>query len=139
MPQQLCIPKHIMENRSPTLKEMCDCLGTKPVELVEGHRTNLFKKKRKYPANWRELARSYKEKVGYRCQVCNLQCLRPEDPKSHLSRSQVAKLTLNAHHIDGNTFNNEPDNIFVICSKHHLDIHRGTGGVPPEGQQNLFE
>ncbi|MEO1671686.1 MAG: hypothetical protein AAFR77_13025 [Cyanobacteria bacterium J06631_2] len=134
MSKQLCIPAYIMENRSPTLEEMCGSVGAKPVKTPKGQKITLFKKKLEYPANWRELSHSFKEKVGYRCQSCNLQCLRPSDPKSHLSRSEIAKLTLNTHHVDGNGMNNDLSNTFVVCSKCHLDIHRNTGGVPPKGQ-----
>jgi hypothetical protein len=40
---------------------------------------------------------------------------------------------------EGDRFNDSPENIFLVCSKHHLDIHRGTDRIPPKGQQNLFD
>jgi hypothetical protein len=135
---QLSFPGYILENRPPNLQELCDRLPEavtpKPVRY-----SNPFKRKIRYPSNWSEVAHYYKSLTGYRCQVCHQQCLRPHDSRAGMSKSQIAQLTLNAHHIDGNTFNDSPKNIFVVCSRHHLDIHRGTGGIPPKGQQNLFD
>lgn len=136
---QLCIPDYILENRPPTLTEICQQITPITVKLPRTHYCNPLKRKIKYPSNWKEVSRLYKEQVSYRCQVCHKQCLRPEDSKIGLSKSEVAQRTLNAHHINGNTFDDRPENIFVVCQQHHLEIHRGTGGVPPKGQGYLFE
>ena len=137
MATQLSFPGYILENRPPNLQELCDRLPEavtpKPVRY-----SNPFKRKIRYPSNWSEVAHYYKSLTGYRCQVCHQQCLHPHDSRAGMSKSQIAQLTLNAHYIDGNTFNDFPENIFVVCPRHHLDIHRGTGGIPPKGQQNLF-
>ncbi|MGB5634204.1 MAG: HNH endonuclease signature motif containing protein [Waterburya sp.] len=138
--QQLEIYQYILEARKPTLAELCAQL---PKSLPsksrrKRRRGTLDESQRKYPKNWKIIARQIKEERNYLCQVCSLQCLRPEDDKSHLTLSEIGQLTANCHHIDGNGFNNCPENLLVVCSTHHLFIHRGRRRNPPKGQGSLF-
>lgn len=139
---QLEIYSYILESRTPTLKELCDripdCeLPKKP--QARKPRRKLLECERKYPTNWIDIARQIKEERNYTCQICGLKCLRPEDNREHLTPSEIGKLTANTHHIDGNTFNNSPSNLLVVCSTHHLQIHQGRRANPPKGQIALFD
>lgn len=123
---QLEIYRYILEARTPTLQELCDIIPEKRVvRKTKARGKNIPDSERKYPKNWAEISKAAKEKKNYRCQVCNLQCLRPEDDKSKLTKSEIARRTANTHHINGNGWNNHPSNHFVVCSAHHLAIHRG--------------
>lgn len=32
---------------------------------------------------------------------------------------------LEVHHIDCDHFNNDPDNLIILCANHHAKVHRG--------------
>lgn len=49
----------------------------------------------------------------YALQPCKVCGLKPEDGEVH------------RHHKDGNTLNNAPDNIEMLCLKHHTEAHGG--------------
>ena len=120
------IDRYILEARKPTLAELCAQLpqSQPPKSRRRRKRRILDESQRKYPKNWKIIARQIKEERNYVCQVCpkgyrfayGLQCLRPEDDKSHLTLSEIGQLTANCHHIDGNGFNNCPENLLVVCS-----------------------
>lgn len=137
---QLEIYNYIIEARTPTLEELCNLIPEKPIPKFRAtkSRRNILRSERKYPKNWSEISRRTKKKQNYQCQVCGLQCLRSSDDKTELTLSEIAKRTANTHHIDGNTFNNEPDNLFVVCTAHHLAIHRGEKSIL-QGQLRLFD
>jgi rubredoxin len=65
----------------------------------------------RYPKNWRAIARRVKDAAGWRCE----QCGHPHAP--------AQGYTLTVHHIDGDTFNNAPDNLVALCQRCHLAIH----------------
>lgn len=65
----------------------------------------------RYPDNWPALARRVKDAAGWRCE----QCGHPHAPERGY--------TLTVHHIDGDTFNNAPDNLVALCQRCHLAIH----------------
>ena len=139
---QLEIYGYILESRIPTLKELCDLIpDCEPPKKVAAkkNRRKLSECDRKYPKNWTNIARQIKEERNYTCQICGLKCLRPEGSREHLTPSKIGKLTANTHHIDGNTFNNSPSNLLVVCSTHHLQIHQGRRSNPPKGQLGLFD
>lgn len=139
---QLEIYSYILECRTPTLKELCaripSCEPPKKIAAKKPRR-RLSEHDQKYPKNWIDIARQIKEERNYTCQICGLKCLRPEDNREHLTLSEIGKLTANTHHIDGNTFNNSPSNLLVVCSTHHLQIHQGRRSNPPKGQIALFD
>ena len=135
---QLEIYAHILEARTPTLQELCDLIPQQPIAKKRSQRRNVkSQRKPRYPQNWAEISREAKQRQDYRCQVCGKQCLRPEDDRSKLSKSQIAQKTANTHHISGNGMENGPSNLFVVCTAHHLEIHRGEKLIP--GQLRLFE
>lgn len=60
-----------------------------------------------YAPNQQEISQAYKQKVSYRCQLCQVDCsAHPE--------------FLNLHHKDGDGNNNKPENLSVLC----IDCHR---------------
>ena len=64
---------------------------------------------------WKVKAKAYKEKAGWRCQMCN----EPGNGK-----------TLNAHHRTYSTLGNEDNDVIVLCRKchakfHDVEIHEG--------------
>ena len=65
----------------------------------------------RYPKNWRAIARRVKDAAGWRCE----QCGHPHAP--------AQGYTLTVHHIDGDTFNNDPANLVALCQRCHLAIH----------------
>ena len=135
---QLEIYAHILEARTPTLQELCDLIPQQPVVKKRNKKRSVNpQKKPRYPQNWLEISRQAKQRQDYRCQVCNLQCLRPEDDRTGLSKSQIAQITANTHHISGNGMENDPSNLFVVCTTHHLAIHRGEKLI--QGQLSLFD
>ncbi len=133
---QLSFPAYILESRQPTLPEICALLEEVEVKLPP-KAVNRFKSKSRYPSNWSEVSHYYKSLVDYRCVICGKQCLRPDDSREGLSASEIARRTLNLHHISGDIFDDRPENLLPVCSAHHLQIHRGHK-TPPRGQQELF-
>ena len=70
--------------------------------------------KARYPANWKDIALSVKEKAGWRCEQCGMQCRTPgESFDTH-------KRTLTVHHKDHVPENCELDNLIALCPKCHL-------------------
>ena len=52
----------------------------------------------RYPENWNEIAFKVKETAQWKCSKCGLQCLKPSDDVSKLSKSQRMRKTLTVHH-----------------------------------------
>ncbi|MEH2408037.1 HNH endonuclease [Nostoc sp.] len=52
----------------------------------------------RYPENWSDIALDVKQSVDWRCSKCRLQCIRPRDDTSKISRSLRMALTLTVHH-----------------------------------------
>lgn len=61
-----------------------------------------------YPPDWAEIARSYKDSVGWVCQRCG-----------HL-HDPCAGYTLTVHHLDHDPSNCAPDNLVALCQRCHL-------------------
>jgi 5-methylcytosine-specific restriction endonuclease McrA len=77
-----------------------------------------------YPNNWKELTYQLKEKNNWKCSKCGRQCIKPgEKVNEQLTRSERAKLTLQAHHSDYDVSNNCPENLRILCSACHLSYH----------------
>ena len=70
--------------------------------------------KARYPANWKDIALSVKEKAGWRCEQCGMQCRKPGEP------FDTHRRTLTVHHIDHVPENCELDNLIALCPKCHL-------------------
>lgn len=70
---------------------------------------------RKYPPNWKAIARAVKEAADWRCEKCGKQCYRPGEPV--LFWRNV--LTV-AHYPDEDPMNVEPENLHAWCSVCHL-------------------
>lgn len=65
-----------------------------------------------YHPKWERYAEAAKERAGYRCQMCG------RDGYKGRSRKRV----LTVHHIDGDTRNNCPSNLIVLCAECHLRL-----------------
>jgi len=73
--------------------------------------------KTKYVRNWKELSKSLKEAVGYKCELCGIS-------NGSINTKTGSKVVLTVHHIDKNTMNNDLCNLIVLCQKCHLRLHR---------------
>ncbi|WP_392476235.1 HNH endonuclease [Nostoc sp. C110] len=92
----------------------------------------------RYPENWSDIAVDIKQSVGWRCSKCGLQCIRPGDDTSELSRSLRMALTLTVHHKNFLPEDNRRENLYALCTACHLSFHtRRRGNVSP-GQLSLF-
>lgn len=61
-----------------------------------------------YPANWTEIAQRRKKEEGWKCQCCSESFIEQKD-------------LLHVHHIDGLKYNNQQNNLKVLCAKCHGD------------------
>lgn len=83
--------------------------------------------KKRYPANWKQIAAAVKEAAGWRCQQCGKQCRRPGE------KLDTHQRTLTVHHIDHQPENCDPGNLIALCApchlradaKHHAESRRG--------------
>jgi predicted HNH restriction endonuclease len=89
-----------------------------------------------YPQQWKELAKSIKEKSDWRCNKCGRACLRPGD-KSITDKRRAYNLQV--HHWDRNPSNNKIENLICLCSACHLSYHKGGKGNISPGQLSLFD
>jgi predicted HNH restriction endonuclease len=89
-----------------------------------------------YPAQWKDLAKSIKEKSDWCCNKCGRTCLRPGD-KADLDKPRAYNLQV--HHWDRNPANNKVENLISLCSGCHLSYHRGRKGNISPGQLSLFD
>lgn len=96
------------------------------------------KSQSRYPGNWSDIALDVKQSVDWRCSKCGLQCIRPGDDTSELSRSLRMALTLTVHHKNFLPEDNRQENLYALCTACHLSFHtRRRGNVSP-GQLSLF-
>ena len=61
-----------------------------------------------YPTNWKEIAKSVKERDGYMCRVCGC---------------DGGERILLVHHIDHVKSHNKRTNLVTLCSTCHAAIH----------------
>lgn len=70
--------------------------------------------KKRYPANWKQIALAKKESVGWICENCGMQCRKPgEKFDSHVR-------TLTVHHINHTPEDCRLENLIALCSGCHL-------------------
>lgn len=89
----------------------------------------------RYPDDWDAIALAVKEKVGWICQRCGKQCLRPGEKME--DSSDRAVYTLTVHHRDFLPENNNPANLIPLCAPCHLRLHAGHKRNLPPGQMKL--
>ena len=70
--------------------------------------------RKRYPANWDEIAFRVKEEADWKCEECGLQCRRPGEP------FDTHKRTLTVAHLDHTPENCERSNLRALCSACHL-------------------
>lgn len=70
--------------------------------------------RKRYPANWKELALSVKEAAGWRCMACGKQCRRTGEP------FETHRNTLTVHHVDHIPENCSRENLIALCAPCHL-------------------
>ena len=70
--------------------------------------------KKRYPANWKQIAFAVKEKAEWKCEKCGLQCRKPGEP------FDTHKRTLTVAHLDHTPENVNDDNLMAMCPKCHL-------------------
>ncbi|MCT7981373.1 HNH endonuclease [Laspinema olomoucense] len=68
----------------------------------------------RYPEDWRTIALTVKEQAGWRCAKCDLQCLRPGDDITGLTKSERTKITLTVHHHNRMPEDNRPENLIAL-------------------------
>ena len=90
-----------------------------------------------YPENWNQIATQIKQRSGYCCQRCGMQCLPPGRGYRHLSRKIRSKYTAQVHHRDRQPSNNNPNNLVALCTGCHLSYHQGQKGNITPGQLSL--
>ena len=70
--------------------------------------------KKRYPANWKQIALDVKNAAGWRCAECNMKCREPGE------KFDTHKRTLTVHHIDHQPENCAKENLIALCSGCHL-------------------
>jgi hypothetical protein len=78
---------------------------------------------KRYPANWKQIAKDVKEAAGWRCQHCGQLCLRPGEKPSSPNRSEWTKAVLSVHHANFTPEDNTKENLLALCSPCHLALH----------------
>jgi hypothetical protein len=94
----------------------------------------------RYPNNWNEIAYQVKEAAQWRCAKCGMQCLRPGDDVSRMSKSERMRRTLTVHHLNYKPEDSRIENLIAVCSADHLALfHSGRRGNVSPGQLSLFD
>ncbi len=70
--------------------------------------------RKRYPANWDEIARRVKDEADWKCEVCGRQCRRPGEP------FDTHRRTLTVAHLDHTPENCERSNLKAMCPACHL-------------------
>ncbi len=96
------------------------------------------KSQSRYPLNWSDIALEVKQSVSWRCSKCGLQCIRPDDDTSELTRSLRTALTLTVHHKNFLPEDNRRENLYALCTACHLSFHTRRRGNVSLGQLSLF-
>jgi hypothetical protein len=88
----------------------------------------------RYPANWKSIALSIKEREGWHCYRCGVRCLRPGE---RLFSAKGRAFLIQVHHWDCDPSNNVPENLVGLCTVCHLHMHRQKHGSILTGQGGL--
>lgn len=70
--------------------------------------------RRKYPANWKEIAREKKESTGWKCENCGKQCRKPGEA------FDTHRNTLTCAHMNHVPMDCRPENLKALCAPCHL-------------------
>lgn len=70
--------------------------------------------RKRYPANWKEIAFLVKEDADWKCECCGRQCRRPGEP------FDTHRRTLTVAHLDHTPENCERSNLRALCAPCHL-------------------
>jgi hypothetical protein len=94
----------------------------------------------RYSPDWKNIAATKKQSVGWVCERCGVQCLKPGEGKGLLKEERY-RLRMAVHHCDYDLSNNFTSNLMALCSPCHLYYHlyyhrRQQGNVTP-GQLSL--
>jgi 5-methylcytosine-specific restriction endonuclease McrA len=93
----------------------------------------------RYPNNWQEIAFNIKQQSGWKCCKCGMQCIKPNEDTSKLTKSERMMRTLTVHHSNYKPEDNRSENLIPLCTACHLSFHvRGRGNVAID-QLSLFE
>jgi len=93
---------------------------------------------RRYPPDWEAISLAVKTEAAWRCRQCRMQCLRPGDDTSKLTKSERMARTLTVHHANYTPEDNRPENLMPLCTGCHLGYHnRGQANISL-GQLSLF-
>jgi len=103
------------------------------------YKFNGMKRADRYPENWGDIARQVKEKAGWRCQKCGLQCLSPTDGAAGMGRSQRAIRTLTVHHCNYRPEDSSPENLVALCTACHLSFHNRRQSNVAADQLSLWD
>ena len=68
-----------------------------------------FEMYNQYPSNWPQIARYYKEQVGWKCEECGIDL-------------RAGKEFLEVHHINGLKRDNEEKNLRALCIRCHAEM-----------------
>jgi hypothetical protein len=79
--------------------------------------------RKRYPANWEQIAKDVKDAAGWQCQRCRQMCLRPGEKPDSLTRSEWTVATLSVHHANFTPEDNAKSNLLALCTPCHLALH----------------
>ena len=68
--------------------------------------------KKLYPPDWTTIASRIKQAKEWTCEVCGIK------------QGENLQNNITVHHLDHNTFNNDPSNLKVLCQICHLGYER---------------
>lgn len=68
----------------------------------------------RYPPNWKSIALRVKDEAGWRCELCQMQCRKPNEAFDTHVR------TLTVAHINHSEMDCRPENLVALCSGCHL-------------------
>ncbi len=74
---------------------------------------------RKYPDDWDEIATGVKERSGWKCEICGMQCRKPGEP------FDTHRRTLTVMHLNHDESDCRPENLKAACPKCHLRYDAG--------------